>query len=175
MSELGQTHHPPEVSAEGLAIQLFHSAVAEVPAYRRLISEYGILPESVRSIDDFRRLPITTKQNYHRPNPLPDLCRSGALRGCDMLAVSSGSTGEPAVWPRSMADEFPSLECFEKVLKDAFQAKEMRTLALVCFALGTWVGGMYTASCLRRLGAGGYPITVATPGNQMPEIFRVVR
>jgi phenylacetate-CoA ligase len=45
---------------------------------------------------------------------------------------------------------------------------------VVCFALGTWVGGMYTAACCRHLAAKGYPITVATPGNDLAEILRVV-
>jgi phenylacetate-CoA ligase len=49
-----------------------------------------------------------------------------------------------------------------------------RTLAVVCFALGTWVGGLFTASCCRYLNAKGYPVTVIAPGNHKEEIFRVV-
>jgi phenylacetate-CoA ligase len=45
---------------------------------------------------------------------------------------------------------------------------------VVCFALGTWVGGMYTASCCRHLAARGYPLTLVTPGNNVAEILRVV-
>ena len=45
---------------------------------------------------------------------------------------------------------------------------------MVCFALGTWVGGMFTASCCRHLAAKGYPITLVTPGNDVAEILRVV-
>ena len=46
---------------------------------------------------------------------------------------------------------------------------------MVCFALGTWVGGMYTTDCCRYLAARGYPITVVTPGNNKNEILRVVQ
>jgi phenylacetate-CoA ligase len=45
---------------------------------------------------------------------------------------------------------------------------------VVCFPLGTWVGGLYTASCCRHLAAKGYPITVVAPGNDKEEILRVV-
>lgn len=38
-------------------------------------------------------------------------------------------------------------------------------------ALGTWVGGMYTAACCRYLAQKGYPITLVTPGNNKSEIF----
>ncbi len=91
-----------------------------------------------------------------------------------MIAVSSGSTGEPTFWPRSMADELAVTDRFEQVFQDSFGADLRRTLAVVCFALGTWVGGMYTASCCRHLAARGYPITVITPGSDVEEILRVI-
>src|SRR5262249_37516005 len=49
------------------------------------------------------------------------------------------------------------------------------TLAVVCFALGTWVGGMYTTNACRLVAARGYPITVVAPGNVKDEIVRVLR
>src|SRR5438874_1886495 len=92
-----------------------------------------------------------------------------------MFAVSSGSTGQPTVWPRSVADEYPIARRFEQAFRDSFRAHQRRTLAIVCFALGTWVGGMYTAACCRHLAARGYPISVVTPGNNMGEILRVAQ
>ena len=62
---------------------------------------------------------------------------------------------------------------FEKAFYDSFRTAERRTLAVVCFALGTWVGGMYT-DCCRHLDARGYPLTVVTPGNHVSVILRVV-
>ena len=91
-----------------------------------------------------------------------------------MIAVSSGSTGEPTFWPRSVADEFAVTTRFEQVFHDSFGADRQATLAVVCFALGTWVGGMYTAGCCRHLALKGYPITVITPGSNVEEILRVV-
>jgi phenylacetate-CoA ligase len=129
----------------------------------------------VRSAGDFDRLPMLTKDTYHRKYPLPDLCRGGRLDGCDMVAVSSGSSGTPTVWPRSVLDERAVASRFEQVFRDGFRAGERRTLAVICFALGSWVGGMYTAAACRHLAAKGYPITVVTPGNDIAEILRVVR
>jgi phenylacetate-CoA ligase len=91
-----------------------------------------------------------------------------------MVAVSSGSSGRPTVWPRSVLDERLVAARFEQVFRDGFEADGRSTLAVVCFALGSWVGGMYTAACCRHLAAKGYPITVATPGNNVEEILRVV-
>ena len=58
--------------------------------------------------------------------------------------MSSGSTGEPTVWPRSLTDELGVAARFEQVFADSFAAGERSTLAVVCFPLGTWVGGLYT-------------------------------
>jgi phenylacetate-CoA ligase len=63
---------------------------------------------------------------------------------------------------------------FDHVFSNSFKATERRTLAVVCFPLGTWVGGLYTASCVRHLAAKGYPITVIAPSNNKAEILRVV-
>ena len=156
------------------ALALFTSVVATVPAYQAFLAEHGIDPAAVRTIDDFRALPLLTKDNYLRRHPLAQLCRGGQLTGCDMIAVSSGSTGEPTFWPRSVADEFTVATRFEQVFHDSFEADRRTTLAVVCFALGSWVGGMYTASCCRHLAAKEYPITVITPGSDIDEILRVV-
>ncbi|HEV8550642.1 MAG TPA: phenylacetate--CoA ligase family protein, partial [Polyangiaceae bacterium] len=99
----------------------------------------------------------------------------GRLEHSDFLAVSSGSTGEPAIWPRFVSDELGTAERFEQVLADAFGARSRRTLGVVCFALGSWVGGMYTTAACRHVAAKGYPLTLVTPGNNVAEILRVVR
>ncbi len=156
------------------ALDLFHDAARSVPAYAAFLRSAGIDPGAVRSAEDFDRLPMLTKDNYHRQFPLPELCRDGRLDQCDMVAVSSGSSGTPTVWPRSALDERAVAARFEQVFRDGFGAGEHSTLAVICFALGTWVGGMYTAACCRHLAAKGYPITVATPGNDVAEILRVV-
>ena len=156
------------------ALELFHDAARSVPAYAAFLRSAGIDPGSVRAAGDFDRLPLLTKDTYHRRYPLPELCRDGRLDGCDMVAVSSGSSGTPAVWPRSVLDERAVAYRFEQVFRDGFRAADRRTLAVVCFALGSWVGGMYTTAACRHLAAKGYPLTVVTPGNDLAETLRVV-
>ena len=157
------------------AVELFQQVAATVPAYRKFLAERAIAPETIQTPDDFSTLPALTKENYLSQHPLPDLCRNGRLEDCDMIAVSSGSTGTPYFWPRFLTDELQIATRFEQIFHDSFQADTRRTLAVICFTLGTWVGGMYTASCCRHLATKGYPLTVITPGNNREEIFRVVQ
>jgi phenylacetate-CoA ligase len=156
------------------ALATFHDAAVQVPAYAALLREHGVDPATIRSPADFARIPLLTKENYLQRYPLPQRCRGGRLDSCDMVAVSSGSSGQPTVWPRSVLDERAVAARFEQVFHGSFRADERPTLAVVCFSLGTWVGGLYTVACCRHLAAKGYPITVVTPGNNVDEILRVV-
>lgn len=157
------------------ALALFHSVARVVPAYRTFLAEQRIDPASILTAADFAKLPLLDKKNYNRRFTLDELVVGGALTRSDFFAVSSGSTGEPTFWPRAQEDEFPVAVRFEQVFRDAFRAHEKRTLAVVCFALGTWVGGMFTSACMRHLSAKGYPVVTATPGNKIDEILRVVQ
>jgi phenylacetate-CoA ligase len=163
----------PEAVRTGV-VELFHRVARTVPAYADFLARRGVDPAAVRTYPDFERLPLTTKDDYQRRYPLRDLCRDGRLDRCDMIAVSSGSTGRPAYWPRFLLDELAVAARFEQVFRGAFEADRRRTLAVVCFPLGTWVGGLYTTACCRHLAAKGYPITVVAPGNDKDEILRVV-
>lgn len=160
---------------EAAILDLFQTAATSVPAYRDFLQQQGIDPATIQTLAAFQQLPLITKQNYLQQYPLAQLCRRGELESCDMIAVSSGSTGQPSFWARSVGDEFQIATRFEQIFHDSFQADQKRTLAVICFALGTWVGGMYTANCCRHLAAKGYPITVITPGNNKTEIFRVIQ
>jgi phenylacetate-CoA ligase len=164
-----------QANAETAMLELFHRVAANVPAYQAFLKDQKINSAAIQTFTDFQQLPLTTKQNYLQRYALTQLCRDGNLESCDMIAVSSGSTGQPSFWLRSVADEFQIATRFEQVFHDSFQADRRRTLAVICFALGTWVGGMYTADCCRHLASKGYPITVITPGNNKTEIFRVIQ
>jgi phenylacetate-CoA ligase len=161
-------------SAQGRVLQLFQRTAEEVPAYREFLAARGVNPVAVKTFADFEQLPLLTKQNYINTYPLPARCRGGTLVGCEMTAVSSGSTGKPIVWPRSIRHELDAAARFEQVFAHSFGTDQRPTLVVICFALGSWVGGMYTTQCCRYLAQKGYPLTLVTPGNNSAEIFRVI-
>jgi len=171
----GMTDQKLPAEADSAVLELFARTARTVPAYGAFLREHSVNPQAVRTIDDFRRLPLVTRENYVRRYPLAERCRNGDLSLCDIVAVSSGSTGPSTFWPRTLHDEHASTSRFEQIFSEAFEADRKPTLAVVCFPLGTWVGGMFTTSCCRQLASKGYPVTTVTPGNQRPEIFRVVK
>lgn len=88
------------------------------------------------------------------------------------MAVSSGTTGKATIWPRTQGDEMRTAFAFEQIFSESFGVEGRRTLALVCFPLGIWIGGMYTASAVRMLARKGRSVTVLTPGINLAEIRR---
>ncbi len=166
---------PTTQSAQQTAVALYQRVVQQVPAYAQFLCDQGVTDPSAISVDTFSQLPWVTKQNYVNSYPLPERCWDGKLAQCEFVAFSSGSTGTPSLWPRSLNHEIAIAERFDAVFRDSFQAHQKPTLAVVCFALGTWVGGMFTSFCLRYLAQKGYPITLVTPGNNKTEILRVIK
>ncbi|WP_427162898.1 phenylacetate--CoA ligase family protein [Aliinostoc sp. HNIBRCY26] len=162
-------------SPERVLLNLFHDVATHVPAYQAFLAASSIHPDSIQSFADFQKLPAIAKENYISRYSLRELCRNGQLEGCDMIAASSGSTGKPTFWPRFLIDELQIATRFEQIFHDSFAADSKPTLAVICFTLGTWVGGMFTTNCCRYLASKGYPITVITPGNNKDEILRVVQ
>ena len=154
--------------------QLVDMALDRVPAYPAYLERLGHPLEGPKTWEAFERLPLMTKKDYIQGFPLEARVESGDLSLLDRLAVSSGSTGVPTFWPRAERHEFAIAVRFEQVFRDSFRAHERKTLAVVCFALGNWVGGFFTTSCCWHLARKGYPLTVATPGNNVAEILRVV-
>ena len=163
------------INPEEHILALFHRCVAEVPAYRKFLEAQNVNPTNITTYRTFCALPLMDKASYIYAYPLAERCLGGSLKSSDRVAVSSGSTGQPTFWPRSIADELDVAVRFEQVFKDSFHAHERTTLTVVCFALGNWVGGLYTTSCCWHLTSKGYPLMVATPGNNKAEIFRVIQ
>ncbi|WP_239649822.1 phenylacetate--CoA ligase family protein [Methylocucumis oryzae] len=167
---LGETQN-----AEANLIALFKRCNESVPAYQHYLSQHGVDASAISDYTAFTTLPLMTKTDYMRGFTLPERCYDGNITLADRIAVSSGSTGQALFWPRSERFELGVTTRFEQVFHDSFQAQQKTTLAIVCFALGNWVGGLFTTSCCWRLARKDYRIMVATPGNNKAEIFRVVR
>lgn len=154
--------------------RLFQRCARDVPAYRAFLASHSVDADAITR-KDFQSLPLMSKKDYMAAYSLPMRCFGGTLVGADRVAVSSGSTGQPTFWPRSAGYELEVAQRFEQVFRDSFQSHRYSTLAVVCFAMGNWVGGLFTTSCCWHLAQKGYPMLVATPGNNKAEILRVVK
>jgi phenylacetate-CoA ligase len=63
--------------------------------YKKRFEEAGLKPEDIKTLDDIRRIPFTTKQDLRDTYPFG--MASVPLRQCVRLHSSSGTTGNPTV------------------------------------------------------------------------------
>ncbi len=157
---------PQDLMREGemLALKLFHKAAERVPAYKDFLQKNSIDHRLIRTIDDFKRVPIIDKKNYLRAYSLKELCWDGKIDNLYVLSSSSGSTGEPFMWPRGEEQELEGGLNFELIFKEIFEAHKYKTLYIVCFAMGTWISGPFVLACAEYLNRKGYPVLTVTPG-----------
>jgi len=68
---------------------------AQVPFYREKFKQAGITPGDVRSLDDLRRVPFTTKQDLRDNYPYGMF--AAPMDTVVRIHASSGTTGQPTV------------------------------------------------------------------------------
>lgn len=160
------------------ALKVAKKAASQTKAYPKFIKEHGIEPDSIKSFDDFQRLPVTDKKNYldYEKFPLRELCLDGLVAKAYTIEKSSGYSGKSYYWLRLPEED----EMFPKYLEYAFtqfyKIDKKSTLVLVTLALGTWTSGEKMSQALREVAATGrYPLTVMSPGTNIEEILEIVR
>ena len=82
-----------KLQAERLQATVRHCM--NVPFYQQKFKEMGITPDDIRTVDDVRKLPFTTKQDLRDTYPFG--MAAVPLRDCVRLHSSSGTTGNPTV------------------------------------------------------------------------------
>ena len=169
------TINAKKTTAEEAVLKLFKEASVRVPAYKDFLKHSGVNANLIRTIDDFKQLPVVDKKNYLTRYPLADLCWDGTLQHSKIISVSSGSTGEPFFWPRGDWQDREGVQLHARLYKEIFEADKKSTLVVVCFSMGTWIAGSYTTTS--SLGAVnlGLKLNLVTPGIEKEEAVKAIK
>ena len=98
-----ETLSRPEIEALQLhRLQQTVQHCMQSPFYRERFKQCGLHPEDIRTLDDLRRIPFTTKQDLRDTYPFG--IASVPLEKCVRLHSSSGTTGNPTVILHTQAD-----------------------------------------------------------------------
>jgi len=159
------------------ALALFRQTAARVPAYRDFLKKNKIASDAIKTIADFKQVPVTTKDNYLLAYSPAELCWDGRFKEKQwMIASTSGSTGEPFYFPRTKIQDEQFMLTAELAFLDFFEIDKRSTLFLNCFALGVWIGGMFMYQAVRRIvDSGRYPISVLNPGADRAEVLKAIK
>jgi len=161
---------------EKMALELFRQMSERVPAYQDFLAKNNFDPKSVKKIEHFKSIPTIDKDNYLRAYPLEMLCWDGDFAGQPwVISSTSGSTGEPFYFPRaSLQDEYYAVTA-EIYLRENFQIDRKKTLYVDAFAMGAWIGGVFTYEAVNRVAKKGYPLSIITPGINKAEVINSIR
>ena len=83
-------------------IKMVHYIYANCPVYKKKIDDVGITPDDIKSIDDIKKLPFTTKIDMRDNYPYGLF--SADQKDVNEIHVSSGTTGNPTLVGYTKAD-----------------------------------------------------------------------
>ena len=157
------------------ALKLFQEAAVRVPAYRDFLKRNEVNPDTVRTAEDFARLPTTDKHNYITQYDMRDLSWDGAIAEAKYVSTSSGSTGTPYFWPRGHRQEMIVNQMNQRMYEDIFGSATGSTLTVDSFALGQWIAGFEFYNATKWTAERGSHIVTVTPGIDKTEAVREVQ
>lgn len=157
------------------ALRVFHKAAEHVPAYRDFLAIHKVQAKAITTPEQFSTVPAITKENYLKKYPLKELLWNGDFLSATTISMSSGSSGHPFSWLRGDRSRQDSAKLHEAILLENFDTKNTETLAVIGFAMGTWIAGTYTYTAFQDLADQGHKIVSVTPGINIPEIVTILR
>ncbi len=162
---------------ETMVLSLFHAMAKRVPAYADFLKKHKIFPSRIKTLKDFENVPLLDKEKYIKNYPLQDLCWDGKFSSRRyVIAATSGSTGESTYFPRGEDQDWQYAFIAELYLRTNFQIHRKSTLYVNGFALGVWIGGLFTYQALALLAKrGNYRLSVVNPGLNKIEIIKAIR
>jgi phenylacetate-CoA ligase len=126
-----------------------------VPFYRRRLDEAGVKPEDIRSLDDLRRLPFTTKPDLRDNYPFGMF--AAPMNQVVRIHVSSGTTGKPTPVAYTQRD----LETWSELMARTLAAAGVHRGDIVhnAYGYGLFTGGLGFHYGAERLGAAVIPVS----------------
>mgnify|MGYP003306632900 CR=1 FL=1 len=136
----------------------------KVPYYRNKMDEIGMKPEDVKTLDDLKKLPFTTKQDMRDTYPfgLFAVDKSELAR----IHASSGTTGKPTVVGYTKKDLDVWAECVARLAVMGGATKE--DVCQICFGYGMFTGALGLHYGLEHIGACIIP---SSTGNSEKQIM----
>ncbi|MDD3839291.1 MAG: phenylacetate--CoA ligase [Clostridia bacterium] len=144
-------------------VNTVHKVYQNVPYYRQKMQAVGIMPEDIKTVDDLKKLPFTTKQDL-RDNypyglfavPLSEIVR---------IHASSGTTGKPTVVGYTKQDIISWSELMARTLTCGGTVKN--SVIQIAYGYGLFTGGLGVHYGAERIGASVIPISGGNTKRQL--------
>jgi phenylacetate-CoA ligase len=138
---------------QGLKWTVSH-AYQNSPFYRKRMEVAGVAPDQIRTLDDIRRLPLTTAQDLQADYPFP--LRSVPFEKIVRIHASSGTTGKRKVLCYTQKDIDDWATMFARCFEIAGLTQKDRVQIGVGY--GLWTAGVGFQLGCERFGAMAVPV-----------------
>ena len=159
-----------EKKGERMIIALANHAQDDLPAYKDYLHKVKLKTRHIKTIDDFRELPLLTKADYLKKADYPQLFFPKTIPEITTVAATSGSTGEPFFFPRGEHQDDQYAYVAEIFLRNQFDIQKKSSLILIGFGLGIWIGGIFTYKCFNKVAQKGYKMALV-PAGSIPDTY----
>jgi len=128
---------------------------ALVPAYRQKFEAAGVRPGDIRTLDDLRRLPFTTKQDLRDNYPFGMF--AVPMEQVVRIHASSGTTGKPTVVGYTQRD----VQTWSELVARTLAAAGVHRGDIIhnAYGYGLFTGGLGFHYGAERLGASVIPVS----------------
>jgi phenylacetate-CoA ligase len=157
--------------------QLYAFARTAVPAYITYCKNSGVRMTSLRTREDLKKLPVLSKQSYCKTvSHYADLFPYRDIGSATTISATSGSTGEPFYFPRRGDHDAYYAFTAELFLRNSFGVdKKKKTLGLIGFGMGIWIGGIFTYASFNSIAQKGYKLSLVPVGPNVDLFLRSIK
>ena len=140
---------------------------ARVPHYREKMRAKGMAPGDVKSLDDLKHLPVTTKQDLRDTYPFGLF--AVPMENIVRIHASSGTTGKQTVVGYTQSDIDMWADCMARCL--TMEGADKNSRVQVAYGYGLFTGGLGAHYGAEKLGATSIP---ASSGNTQRQITMMI-
>lgn len=155
--------------AERKALQFYRlrhtvrRAYESIPHYKKKFDQHGVKPDDIRSLDDIRKLPFTTKDDLRENYPFGMF--AAPMKEIVRVHSSSGTTGKPVVVGYTRKDIDTWSELMARTICCAGGTPD--DIIQIAYGYGLFTGGLGVHYGAEKLGATVVPISGGNTNRQV--------
>jgi phenylacetate-CoA ligase len=134
-----------------------------VPYYKDMMDKAGVTPDMIKTLDDIRRLPLTTKEELRKNYPFGLF--ASPKEDIVEIHTSSGTTGKPIVGGYTKNDLELWGNCMARLVVAAGARRE--DIAQISFGYGLFTGAFGLHYALQKVGCMVVPISSGNSERQI--------
>lgn len=162
-------------AVESTTLKSFKIAAERVPAYKNFLKKNKVKPDQIKTLNDFKQVPLTNKKNYLLAYSIKDQVLDGNLGKITSITSSSGSSGHSFYWPRTIEQDMGIIQPIEASFIENFEIDKKKTLHLTALGLGIWTGGDMVTMAARMMAQKGYDFVSINSGLDVETNLKLIQ